>query len=106
MYAKVLIAELSKLVKICFREWEKIVIFNRMPGNIIIMLVYYHVFGPHLRFSKNKLVSWTFIKCARGLVFLNVFYYYERNVMHYKIYVREREKPRRPHNFVPKSPSQ
>lgn len=75
MYAKVLIAELSKLVKICFREWEKIVIFNGMPGNMIIMLVYYRVFGPHEKLSKNKTVSLSFLRVTRGLALLNLFYY-------------------------------
>ena len=75
MYAKVLIAELSKLVKICFREWEKIVIFNGMPGNMIIMLVYYRVFGPHGKLSKNKTVSLSFLRVTRGLALLNLFYY-------------------------------
>lgn len=58
---------------------------------MVIVLVYYSLSAPHWRFAKNRPVSLTFLRCARGLLFLILFYYYRRNVIHYKIYERGRD---------------
>lgn len=74
MYAtKVLIAELSKRIKICFREWEKIVIFNDVPGKPDHHAGLLPVFGPHAKLSKNKTVSLSFLRVTRGLALLEPF---------------------------------
>lgn len=63
MYAKVLIAELSKLVKICFKERGKLSFSMGCRGRRRVCLLHC-LFAPQLRFPRDRTVSLTFLRCA------------------------------------------